>query len=398
MATKFLPIDRRQLNGHDKAMAFALFCGQSSYPRADSATANRYRALGEMTANLGYEVVFVNRHPVFRANEHVLSQPQFKAINVSGERSERNWIKRQLVRLISVPREAWKTVKLARSGPISVINVYSQFAFDLVFYYLLAKYLRAECVLHVVEYRSRIAHRSATLRVNDLIFEALAPRLFRRFIVISTLIERSIIARKPDAKVSIVPPVCRFEAISAIPKIESQRPYFLYCASLAYEDVAWFVIEAFLQLDAPDVDLVLVLSGKLSERIRAACERHESIKVLSKLDYEVLVGMYKGAHALLIPLRNIIQDSARYPQKITEYLAAGRPIISCKIGEVGRHFTNGVNAFLSENYDVSEYSEVMKLSLYDAGKVELIAQEGLRLGAELFDTRAQEHKLGLLLA
>lgn len=378
-------------------MAFALFCGQSSYPRTDSATANRYRALAEMTANLGYEVVFVNRHPVLQVDEQQPPQPQFKIINVSGEYKERGWIKRQLVRLAFSPREFFGIIKLARSGSIAFINVYSEFAFDIVFYYLIAKLVRAECVLHVVEYRSRIAYRSPILRLNDLVFEALAPRIFTKFVAISTLIQRSILSKNPGANVTVIPPVCNFDEIAKTPKVNHPHPYFLYCASLSYEDVAWFVIEAFLKVGAPKVDLVLVLNGKLSERVRAACEKHDSIKLFSKLDYKILIGMYKGAHALLIPLRNIAQDAARYPQKISEYLATGRPIISCRVGEVGRHFTHGVDALLTKSYDVAEFSEMMRFSLSDVEKIDIIAQQGYRLGAQLFDTRAQEKSLELLL-
>lgn len=380
-----------------RIMVISLFCGQSSYPRSDSATANRYRALAEMTANLGYKVVFVNRHPVLHVNDPQLPQPQFKIINVSGEYREQGWIKRQLVRLMATPREFFQIIKFARSESIVFINVYSQFAFDLLFYYLIAKLVRAECILHVVESRSKIAYRSPVLRLNDLLFEALAQRLFCRFVAISTLIQESILSRNPGANVNVIPPVCKFAQIAKIPAVIRPRPYFLYCASLAYEDVAWFVIEAYLKINTPDVDLVLVLNGELSDRIRAACEKHEGIKLLSKLDYEVLIGMYKGAHALLIPLRNIDQDAARYPQKITEYLAAGRPIISCKVGEVGRHFTHGVNAFLTGNYDVSEYAEMMKFSLSSAAEIDIIAHHGYCLGAKLFDAHAQENNLKSLL-
>ncbi|WP_374327910.1 glycosyltransferase [Azonexus sp.] len=378
-------------------MAISLFCGQSSYPRTDSATANRYQALAEMTASLGYEVIFVNRHPVLRVNEPELPQPEFRTINVSGLRRESSWLKRQLVRLASVPREFIRIIKLKSSGSIAFVNIYSQFSLDLVFYYFVAKLVRAQCVLHVVECRSSFMNRSPILRLNDLVFEFFAPRLFVKFVAISTLIKNSIVVVNSGAKVVVIPPVCKFDRIAKIPRINRDRPYFLYCASLAYEDVAWFVIEAFLSAGVPNVDLILVLNGDPSDRIRNACEMNDAIGLFSQLDYDKLIGFYKGAHALLIPLRNIHQDIARYPQKITEYLASGRPIISCGIGEVGRHFTHGTDALLTDKYDVVEYAGMMKFSLMDSSDIESIAHKGLCLGAKLFDARAQVKNLQSLL-
>ena len=377
-------------------MARVLFCGQSSYPRQDSATANRYRAIAEMTADLGHEVIFVNRYPPLRPGEEA-PVSQFEFINVSGLIRSPSWLYRQMLRLIAILSEAIKIFQLAQSGRVEYINVYSALAWDSLFYYLLSKMVGAKCIQHIVEQRSEIANRKGLARLNDIVSEIITPRLFENFIAISASIRENIVAANPNANIIIIPPVCRFDAIDSKPKSSRQRPYFLYCASLAYEDVAWFVIESFFAMQRQDVDLVLVLNGVLSNRIRDACAKNKSIQVMTKLDYEVLIGMYKGAHALLIPLRNNIQDSARYPQKITEYLASGRPIISCRVGEVGKHFSHGVNALLSENYDVAEYSELMRMAVDEVDLIENIAKQGYCLGREMFDMQAQKDKLMVLL-
>jgi len=51
------------------------------------------------------------------------------------------------------------------------------------------------------------------------------------------------------------------------------------------------------------------------------------------------IGDFLGASdILLLPLRDVALDRARYPHKISDYVAAGRPIIACDIGETGRVF------------------------------------------------------------
>ena len=48
--------------------------------------------------------------------------------------------------------------------------------------------------------------------------------------------------------------------------------------------------------------------------------------------------MYKNATAHLIPLSNSIQDTARFPNKISEYLASAKPIITTDVGEIKHYF------------------------------------------------------------
>jgi len=49
------------------------------------------------------------------------------------------------------------------------------------------------------------------------------------------------------------------------------------------------------------------------------------------------IGEFLGsADVLLLPLTNIALNRARYPHKLSDYVASGRPIIACDVGETGR--------------------------------------------------------------
>lgn len=49
------------------------------------------------------------------------------------------------------------------------------------------------------------------------------------------------------------------------------------------------------------------------------------------------IGLYlAAADVLLLPLTNIALNRARYPHKLSDYVAAGRPLIACDVGETGR--------------------------------------------------------------
>jgi glycosyltransferase involved in cell wall biosynthesis len=43
-----------------------------------------------------------------------------------------------------------------------------------------------------------------------------------------------------------------------------------------------------------------------------------------------------AADILLLPLTDIALDRARYPHKLSDYVAAGRPLVACDVGETGR--------------------------------------------------------------
>lgn len=45
-----------------------------------------------------------------------------------------------------------------------------------------------------------------------------------------------------------------------------------------------------------------------------------------------------AADLLLLPLTDRLLNRARYPHKLSDYVAAGRPIIACNVGETGRIF------------------------------------------------------------
>lgn len=378
-------------------MTAVLFCGQSSYPREDSATANRYRTLAQMTAELGYEVIFVNRHPPFRRDEPFDLCPDFGVMNPSGKYRLENWLPRQLCRSIAALSEFMHIFRLARKRDVRFINVYTQFAFDLVFYFLLSKLIGAECVIHITENRSQLSHRTTIGRINDRVYDFFACSLFNRFVSISSILEEMILARCKSARIISIPPVFRFELMNSVEPVVLKRPYFVYCASSAYEDVIWFVIQSYNSMANNNADLVLIINGPLSPRIATACKANSQITHYSNLDYNQLLSLYKGALALLIPLRDTAQDKARYPQKISEYLASGRPIISTRLGEVGRHFVHNETALLTDEYNVGQFAALMDLALSQPTLLGEVAQNGYKLGRQLFDSHVQSQNLRLVL-
>lgn len=88
----------------------------------------------------------------------------------------------------------------------------------------------------------------------------------------------------------------------------------------ARPDVHLLVVGA--DLEASDPDLHRRTTGRIHHFGRQPFDR---------------VGQYLGAaDILLLPLTDIALDRARYPHKISDYVAAGRPLVACDVGETGR--------------------------------------------------------------
>jgi glycosyltransferase involved in cell wall biosynthesis len=78
-------------------------------------------------------------------------------------------------------------------------------------------------------------------------------------------------------------------------------------------------------------------------------------------------------------MRPCIQDKARFPQKIAEYVASGSPIITNSIGEISYYFNNN-NAILTKYYTVEAYFNAMQWVIENPEKAKEIGKKGKETG------------------
>jgi hypothetical protein len=189
-------------------------------------------------------------------------------------------------------------------------------------------------------------------------------------------------------------PVLKIPAIVDFSKFTSQaqptEDFFLYCGQAGYYAVISFIIGAYEKISHGDFGLYLVSNGNaadmkvVKDRIMASTKASQ-IKLFSALPVQHLVDLYMTSRALLIPLRNTQQDIARFPHKIGEYCAAGKPIISTRIGEVGKYFKDGENALLADTYNEEEFAAKMQFVVDEPEKAAAIGRKSYALGKENFD-------------
>ena len=176
---------------------------------------------------------------------------------------------------------------------------------------------------------------------------------------------------------------------------------FLYCGNVGYHEVIDAIIRAFGAVcqsrKTTDVNLVLILSGdqvllqKISDRVK---EIRSPIKILTHLTDAELFEAYAQATCLLAPLRNTLQDQARFPQKISEYASLSKPIITTKVGDIDQYFESDKSAIFIEDFSASEIQKKLEYVIDNPNHVYSIGIQGNIVGRKYFDYKAYVSSFG----
>jgi glycosyltransferase involved in cell wall biosynthesis len=266
------------------------------------------------------------------------------------------------------------------------------------------KYLRIatrlaniKLIYDYVEYFESVKDRSMKEISNKVSFDTLFYKYTDALIIISSFLVKYVNSMNANKPYLIIPPIIDFDKYSYIQNKPSDENYFLYCGSAYYPDVIEFIINAYRRSKSisQNVTLVLVVNGaqEVLSRIANSIKNDTSIKLLSKLSYEDLIGYYKNAKALLIPLQDNLQDKARFPFKISEYTAAGRPIITSDSGAVVEYFHDGVNALMAKTGDVNDFSEKLNFILNNPQQSEELGKRSFTLGQKSFNYKSYSSNL-----
>lgn len=365
--------------------------GNSGFPYMKTATTARLNAIAQAIRNDGGQIYFINRLGLINHDHTSVVQPEcdYCVIEASGSRFRQStfW-KRSILKIILPALEIRKLIALDKNHGIDSVHVYTQDFYPLIFYYVYTKFARKKLVAHLVELRRSIKGGKSLLKcINDYLVDYFLIKLSSEAYCISNLLCDFAKLNNSAIKTHKVPPICNFDELSLIKPKLSPNPYFLYCGSIAYKDVVDFVVESWLSIaEKLKYELRLVIGGSDHEVDmfrRRFCD-NPSILIYNNLEYNELISMYKGAECLLIPLRPIEQDCARFPQKVCEYLASRGVIITTKFGEMQATFTGTNSVIFADAYSVTEYSQ--KISDVISGKydIELMRENAYQYGRRIF--------------
>lgn len=379
------------------------FVGLSGVPYKRRACDTRLLSFAEAFISMGNKVTILNRLPISTLKDRIVEKDitgQINLLELFNVEPSRSLLIQIIRTIYSYPKEFVRLINLSKKTHIDILHLYTGHYIDFVHYYLISKFIGAKVVYQYVEVRSQIHRNKLYHKINGYLCDQLGYKLFNGVIAISTYIENHLKNLSPNLPTIKVPPICNFDYFDSIEKLDVNEPYILYCGSAGYFEVLSIMIDAYLNsIHAKNkFKLKLILNGTQEQKRKIQEFSSVNIDILGELSYNNLVMYYLGASALLIPIRNVIQDIARFPNKICEYTASKGLIITTKYGEIPYYFENDKNALIAKDFSVSAISEQLDIfSEMDYGKIMEIKMGAYQLGLTSFNISVYSNSLNSFL-
>lgn len=377
-----------------------IFLGAGGIPLKISAAGNKYILMAKALKKEGFNVKlynFYNLSSDLKDSYGTIDEFEFRFL--SGKKRINSLVDKILAYFksrLQLIREI-RSYKEIRQNKYLLISYCS--GFDMIFYRILTFVFGFKLVVSMMEYHPSLA-KNIREKLKAFLFDHHLIKISDAVLPISHYLEKFIEKRDRSLPIFRVPVLADFNLI--FPKREDSKKenlFFLYCGSLGYKEVIDKIITAFTQLEGKDIELHLVVSGKEEQVMlfKEMLKVKSNIKVYHKLSYKDLLQKYANATALIAPLRNCIQDEARFPQKIAEYLSSGSPIITNPVGEINHFFKDDINVIIADDYSISSLKNAMKKVLDNPEKARKIGERGREVGVQYFHYENISHDFAVFL-
>lgn len=229
-----------------------------------------------------------------------------------------------------------------------------------------------------------------SLGAMDHLLENQVRRRADSLTVINTAL-RDRARRRFSVPIHLLPVGANSDLIKPLPKIEMRRRYRLpenasiaVHAGLSPYDVG-YLAQAFIELARSHPNAFLVIAGrrfpKLERAIAAAGFSAQLIHV-GMLDRNQLAEVMASADVLLLPYTNRGVNLHRYPNKLGDYLSAGRAIVTNPTGDLGALVAEERVGLVAHDTPQA-FAQAVKQLFDDAA----LADELGRRGRELAETK-----------
>ena len=151
-----------------------------------------------------------------------------------------------------------------------------------------------------------------------------------------------------------------------------------------------------LQRDFPDIAWFSTGAELTSQQVRDYDIGREHIELgwLSYAQY----GLYlSAADVLLCPLENSIKNISRWPNKLGDYLAAGRPIVSNAVGEIKIFSEKYPNTIVVTNWEEKDIFETLRSLLLNKNKAKELGVNARKVAEQEYSWTAKAAELEIFL-
>lgn len=360
------------------------FVGLSGVPFLKRAIDVRLDATIQLFLGLGYEVDVVNRFSVI--NEDI-PRGNYNLVNPFCRFAGVGRLKFVCLYILALLYEPIRLIRMNRQKHIDVLFVNSGHFMDMLIYWLLSRVMGTRIIYQYCEYRAAFETSNPYHKLNGRMISKYGAKLWDGAICITTFLEEDCKKKNPQTQTLKMYPICNYDNFKEVRPFAPEYKYVMFCGSVEYRKVVDLIIDSYNCSKIQETHkLLLVLRGGEGEILEIK-NRNPHVVVKTKLSYVDLIAHYKGASALLIPLRDSIRDIARFPNKVCEYCAAETIVITTKNGEMKYLFEDNKNAFVSEEFSVDSFTKSLD-KLLDCKDYSKIGKESLSLGLKHFNIEA----------
>ena len=293
-------------------------------------------------------------------------------------------------------KQTYKLLKSKKTDGYNAVIMATSRSYKMLLDIFVAKLVGYKTMFLFHEWRSALKMHSIFHRIDAWLKDKFVIHFFDAYLPISHYLLRK--CNEVSKKKKLILPVLADYSIP--PQKYEVKERFCYCCGV------WYVMRHPMLLDVmdklvekhPSAELLLILSGneKDIEKFKESIKNRRCAKniiIRTKVPFSELNELYGSSLGLIIPLDpDSIADIARFSQKIAEYVATGRPIITNEVGEIPYYFKDGDSAYFAE-YSAQSFYNVMSNMLEDKMKADVVGMNGFYVGLENFDYKKNAMKL-----
>jgi glycosyltransferase involved in cell wall biosynthesis len=376
--------------------------GRLSYP-GNTAPSNRVHLYAKSLKNAGGFPFIINLHSTFtdkkkfgflaRNNEipfYFAQKTPYKIHNI---------FKRNLLKPAGLYNTLIIINRLRRSNYLKVLFYNTTLSEELLLFPFL-KLMGIKIIRECCEAPFYIKQNHKSVRVYNF-FLKWKLKMYDNLIVISDNLREFYKDKFPQKFMYQIPIIVDMERFKNRPILNSSGPKLItYIGFMGdNKDGIENLIDAVFLLKKSFTNFLLQLIGTASENELSLLQNkvkllglEKNVLFLGKKNTDEIPNFLSHSNILVLARPNNNQAKAGFPTKLGEYLAAGKPVVITKTGEIPKYLQHKVSAYLAEPDDVCDFAEKLLDALTDQN-AEGIGHEGLKVAANNFDYKIYSAQL-----
>lgn len=292
-------------------------------------------------------------------------------------------------------------IKIKRKEGILAILYYGigNSIFYSFFGFILSKISRAIYIGESTEEPFVYFKNSFSRELNKYIFWNYITELFDGIIVISRYLQkRFIFYVRKNIPVEIIPIMVDTEKYKVL--YDCHNNWVTYCGAFDHAEEIDLLLPSWAAVikQYPDHKLIIIgdKTDKFMSKIYAKIDQlgiKESVVFTGFIPASDLPQFLVYSKVLLLPRFKGVFSLAGLPNKLGEYLASGRPVISTKVGDISCYVKDRKEAFLVEPGNIYKFGDVIKWVLENYSEAIKVGKEGQKVAQKYFNLENNCKKL-----